>query len=70
MSIDEVNHAVSGVIRKYDWSTEQYGYGIKLTVTDGGKKASVVITDNEDPVEEAKRLIEVVDKHEFVDLEG
>lgn len=70
MTIEEVNHIASPMIRKYDWGTEQYGYGIKLWVTDGGKRASVIITDGEDIEGEIKRLIAAVDAHEFTDLEG
>lgn len=70
ITLDEVNHAVTPLIRKYDWETEQYGYGVKLTVTDGDKKASVVITEGEDIESEANRLIEAVDNHKYEDLEG
>lgn len=70
MDIDEVNRIANSLIRKYDWSTQQYGYGIKLTVTDGGAHASVVITGDEDISSEIKRLIEAVDAHEYGDLDG
>lgn len=70
MTIDEVNKTVSPLIRKYDWSTKQLGYGVRLTVTDGVKQASVDITTGEDIEAECMRLIEAVDKHEFGHLEG
>ncbi len=66
----EVQQIVTPIIRKYDWRTEQYGYGVKLIVTDGVKEASVDITGGEDIEAEANRLIEVVDKHEYGHLEG
>lgn len=70
ITLDEVNHIVSPLIRKYDWYTEQVGYGVKLIVTDGDKRASVVITEGEDIESEAKRLIDAVDKHQYEELEG
>ena len=66
----EVQQIATPLIRKYDWSTEQYGYGVKLVVTDGVKRASVVITGDEDIESEINRLITAVDNHEFGDLEG
>ena len=70
VSIEEVSKVVSPLIRKYDWSVQQLGYGVRLTVTDGLKKASVDITGGEDIESEANRLIEAVDKHEYGHLEG
>lgn len=70
ITVHEVNEVATKLIRKYDWYTEQVGYGVKLIVTDGDKRASVVITEGEDIEAEAKRLIESVDKHEYEELEG
>lgn len=70
MTTEEVSKAVTPLIRKYDWSVQQLGYGVRLTVTDGLKKASVDITGGEDIESEANRLIEAVDKHEYGHLEG
>ena len=70
MTTEEVSKVVTPLIRKYDWSVQQLGYGVRLTVTDGLKKASVDITGGEDIESEANRLIEEVDKHEFGHLEG
>lgn len=70
MTTEEVSRVVTPLIRKYDWSVQQLGYGVRLTVTDGLKKASVDITGGEDIEAEANRLIEAVDKHEFGHLEG
>lgn len=66
----EVQQIATPIIRKYDWYTEQYGYGVKLVITDGGEEVSVVITGDEDIESEINRLIEVVDAHEYGDLEG
>ena len=70
VSIEEVSKAVAPIIRKYDWSVQQLGYGVRLNVTDGVKQASVDITGGEDIEAEANRLIEAVDKHKFGHLEG
>ena len=70
MTTEEVSKVVTPLIRKYDWSVQQLGYGVRLTVTDGLKKASVDITGGEDIEAEANRLIEAVDKHEYGHLEG
>ena len=70
MTTEEVSRVVAPLIRKYDWSVQQLGYGVRLTVTDGLKKASVDITGGEDIESEANRLIEAVDKHEYGHLEG
>lgn len=69
MKVEQVNAVVTPLIRKYDWSTFQLGYGVRLTVTDGLKKASVDILGGEDIEAEAMRLIEAVDKHEYGHLE-
>lgn len=66
----EVQQIATPLIRKYDWHTEQYGYGVKLVVTDGVKQASVVITGDEDIESEINRLVAAVDAHEYGDLEG
>ena len=58
------------LIRKYDWETEQIGYGVKLTVNDGEKYASVTITTGEDIESEIQRAIDAVDAHEYGELEG
>lgn len=70
MTEQEVREVVTPLIRKYDWHTEQYGWGVKLIVTDGVKKASVVITTGENIEDECRRLIEAVDAHQYGDLEG
>lgn len=70
MSIEEVSKVVTPLIRKYDWSVQQLGYGVRLNVTDGVKQASVDITGGEDIESEANRLIEAVDNHKFGHLEG
>ena len=70
MTTEEVSRVVAPLIRKYDWSVQQLGYGVRLTVTDGLKKASVDITGGEDIESEANRLIEAVDKHEYGHMEG
>lgn len=70
MTENQVQEVASSLIRKYDWSTETVGYGVKLTVTDGEKEASVVITTGEDIEAEITRLIAAVDAHEYKDLEG
>lgn len=70
MTTEEVSRVVSPLIRKYDWSVQQLGYGVRLNVTDGFKQASVDITGCEDIESEANRLIEAVDRHEFGHLEG
>ena len=70
MTTEEVSHVVTPLIRKYDWSVQQLGYGVRLTVTDGVKQASVDITGGEDIESEANRLIEAVDQHEYGHLEG
>ena len=70
MTTEEVSKVVTPLIRKYDWSVQQLGYGVRLNVTDGVKQASVDITGGEDIESEANRLIEVVDKHEYGHLEG
>ena len=70
MTTEEVSKVVTPLIRKYDWSVQQLGYGVRLTVTDGVKQASVDITGGEDIESEANRLIEAVDKHEYGHLEG
>lgn len=66
----EVQQIATPIIRKYDWRTEQYGYGVKLTVNDGEKYASVVITEGENIDSEIQRAIDAVDAHEYGDLEG
>ena len=70
MTTEEVSRVVAPLIRKYDWSVQQLGYGVRLTVTDGLKKASADITGGEDIEAECMRLIEAVDKHEYRHLEG
>ena len=70
MTTEEVSRVVAPLIRKYDWSVQQLGYGVRLNVTDGLKKASVDITGGEDIESEANRLIEAVDKHEYGHMEG
>ena len=70
MTTEEVSRVVTPLIRKYDWSVQQLGYGVRLNVTDGVKQASVDITGGEDIESEANRLIEAVDKHKFGHLEG
>lgn len=70
MKIAEVNAVVNPLIRKYDWSTQEIEGGVRLTVTDGLKQASVDITGEEDIRAEANRLIEAVDRHEYGKLEG
>jgi len=65
MNIDEINHTVSGLIRKYDWKTEEIEDGVRLTITDGQENASVDITTGEDITSEVNRLIEQVDKHNY-----
>lgn len=70
MTEQEVQAVASPLIRKYDWETEQIGYGVKLTVNDGDKFASVVITTGEDIESEINRAIEAVDAHEYRELEG
>ena len=58
MTTEEVSRVVAPLIRKYDWSVQQLGYGVRLNVTDGSKQASVDITGGEDIESEANRLIE------------
>lgn len=70
MTIEEVNAVATPLIRKYDWETEQYGYGVKLTVNDGEKYVSVMITTGEDIEDEIERAIAAVDAHEYGDLDG
>lgn len=70
MKAEDVSKVVTPLIRKYDWSVQQLGYGVRLTVTDGLKRASVDITGGEDIESEANRLVEAVDKHEYGHLEG
>ena len=70
MTAEEVSKVVTPLIRKYDWSVQQLGYGVRLNVTDGVKQASVDITGGEDIEAEANRLIEAVDKHEYGHMEG
>ncbi len=70
MTIEEVNAVATPLIRKYDWETEQYGYGVKLTVNDGEKFVSVMITTGEDIEDEIERAIKAVDAHEYGELEG
>lgn len=66
----EVREIAAPLIRKYDWYTEQYGYGVHLVVTDGEKETSVVITGDEDIEAEIGRLIQAVDSHNYGELEG
>lgn len=70
MTEQQVQEVATPLIRKYDWATEQYGYGVKLTVNDGEKFASVMITTGEDIESEIKRAIAAVDAHEYGELEG
>lgn len=70
MKAEDVSKVVTPLIRKYDWSVQQLGYGVRLTVTDGLKRASVDITEGESIEDEANRLVEAVDKHEYGHLEG
>lgn len=70
MTEQEVQAVASPLIRKYDWETEQIGYGVKLTVNDGDKFASVVITTGEDIESEIQRAIDAVDAHEYGHLDG
>lgn len=69
MKIEDVNKLANSLIRKYDWHTEQLGYGVKVVVTDGEKKASVAITSGENAEAEIKRLITAVDNHEYKEME-
>lgn len=66
----DVQKVASSLIRKYDWCTEQYGYGVHLVVTDGAKKAGVVVTADEDIETEIGRLIQAVDEHRYGELDG
>lgn len=66
----DVDVIANALIRKYDWRTEQLGYGIRITVNDGAKFASVDITTGENIESEIKRAIEAVDAHEYGDLDG
>ena len=71
MSLDEVERIATVLVRKYDWRAEDFGgQGIKLTINDGAKFASVYITKGEDVEKEVKRAIEAVDAHEYGELEG
>ena len=70
MTEQEVQAVATPLIRKYDWTTETVGYGVKLTVNDGEKYASVTITTGEDIEAEIQRAIDAVDAHEYGDLEG
>lgn len=65
----DVQKVASSLIRKYDWYTEQYGYGVHLVVTDG-YKVGVVVTANEDIETEIGRLIQAVDEHRYGELDG
>lgn len=66
----EVRDIAAPLIRKYDWRTEQYGYGVHLVVTDGDKKVGVVVTADEDIETEIGRLIQAVDEHRYGELDG
>ena len=70
MTEQEVQAVATPLIRKYDWTTEQYGYGVKLTVNDGEKYVSVMITTGEDIEDEIERAIAAVDAHEYGELDG
>lgn len=70
MTEQEVQAVATPLIRKYDWETETIGYGVKLTVNDGEKFASVVITTGEDIESEIQRAIDAVDAHEYGDLDA
>ena len=71
MSLEEVQRVANGLIRKYDWSAaEAGGQGIKVTVNDGSKFASVYITTGENIESEIQRAIEACDNHEYGELEG
>ena len=71
MNLQEVEHAATSLIRKYDWRAEEAGgQGIKLTVNDGAKFASVYITTGENIESEINRAIAAVDAHEYGELEG
>lgn len=69
-TVEEVNPVVSSLCRKYDWKTQQLGYGVKLTVNDGDKFVSVYITTGEDIEKEVSRAIAACDRHEYGELEG
>lgn len=66
----EVRDIAAPLIRKYDWRTERYGYGVHLVVTDGEKETGVVITGDEDIEAEINRVIQAVDEHRCGELEG
>lgn len=70
MTEEEVQAKANTLIRKYNWETEQYGYGIKLTVNDGEKTVSTVITDGKDIESEVRSLVEFVDAHKYGELDG
>lgn len=71
MSLEEVRRVANGLIRKYDWKAEKAGgQGIKVTVNDGAKFASVYITTGEDIESEINRAVEAVDNHEYGELDG
>ncbi len=70
MKLEDVEHIANSAIRKYDWHTEQLGYGVRLVVNDGVKRASVVITTGEDIEKEINRAVAAVDAHEYGELEG
>lgn len=70
MNINEVNTIANAAIRKYDWNTQVIARGVKLTVNDGSKYASVEITTGENIQDEIKRVVAAVDAHEYGDLDG
>lgn len=65
ITLQEVNEIATGLIRKYDWSTEEIKDGVRLTVTDGNAEASEDITTGENIEEEISKLIKAVDEHEY-----
>lgn len=70
MNIDEVNRVCNGLIRKYDWRTDQLGNGVRITITDGEKQVTVKVTTGENIESEVQRAIDAVDAHEYGELEG
>lgn len=65
MTIEEVNAVANGLIRKYDWSTEQIEGAVRLTVTDNQADASVDITTGQDIESEISKLVHAVDNHKY-----
>jgi hypothetical protein len=65
MNVETVNDYVKSRIRKYDWTTEQLGYGVRLTVNDGHKYASVDIKEGDDMDAKIAEAVDAVDAHEY-----